>query len=413
MPNENSSTGQPPTTSDNDSFVLNELLCFLSWHMNVTPKDHLVNVIQNHFDKDDITIARDVLHQHLPEFSDQRRRILHRSIDKMINSMYDWLQQPEAEKLPKFVAWDLRKLPAVDLKNIDGLKLIKKTGALSDSVAEVKENQNVMAVQIAEIADAVRGLQKQFEQSISTQHSKRSVTNKDEDLAAQPSGRNINKDVTYAEATRNAGGNVQQSRASNISETSTSEIENFLDSYLSDSRKKSIDLLQQSSPGPSSSNESERQEERKGRINKYVKDSEGFLHRAPRRNWKADLNVNKNTRKPLVCGTRKGSALRVLPPRRKIFVTNLHTDTTVEDLETYVKYILNNDVADLTVEKITSKLPSPKRASFVIDCHKQYYETLLQADSWEEDVRVRPYYPARAPKNDKQKTSAEKDIVLP
>ena len=89
----------------------------------------------------------------------------------------------------------------------------------------------------------------------------------------------------------------------------------------------------------------------------------------------------------------------------------MHTDTTVEDLETYVKYILNNDVADLTVEKITSKLPSPKRASFVIDCHKQYYETLLQADSWEEDVRVWPYYPARAPKNDKQKNSAETDIV--
>ena len=99
--------------------------------------------------------------------------------------MYDWLQQPEAGNLPKFVAWDLRKLPAINLKNIDGLKLIKKTGDLSDNVAKVKENQNTIAVQIAEIAGAVRELQKQFGQLVSTQQLKPSVSNENEELVNQ------------------------------------------------------------------------------------------------------------------------------------------------------------------------------------------------------------------------------------
>ena len=107
---------------------------------------------------------------------------------------------------------------------------------------------------------------------------------------------------------------------------------------------------------------------------------QGFLTRIPRRTLQ---------RRNAVKGARKGSQLRVALSAAKSFlwVYNLHTECTAAEVEAYVKELIEDD--DVTVEK--SKLKRTESSAFIVTCKRRHQDTLLQPDSWEENVRVRIY----------------------
>ena len=66
---------------------------------------------------------------------------------------------------------------------------------------------------------------------------------------------------------------------------------------------------------------------------------------------------------------------------------NLPVDCTAAELESYVKEMLDDD--EIQVEKL--QLKRTDSSEFIVSCHNRHYDSLLKGESWENDVRVRPY----------------------
>ena len=93
-------------------------------------------------------------------------------------------------------------------------------------------------------------------------------------------------------------------------------------------------------------------------------------------------------------GSREGNRLRTAPvnDRCYVWVYNLHVDCTATEIEAYIKDILDDD--DVNVEK--PQLRRTDSSAFIVTCQRRHRDCLLDANTWEENVRVRPYRPARA-----------------
>ena len=263
-----------------------------------------------------------------------------------------------------------------------------------------------MAMQMSEIADAVKKLQAEFNQNI-RHHTltQQNLPPRDDTQVLNAHTSHKTYKSTFTRALTSGKPMMPEYKekkaspstsANDIEERDEDEVQFLQDAINHDNDIKNL------RPKPHHVKEGERW------LGRYIQDSEGFLHRASKNNRHATGNLNqnvKNKRNPTIRGTKKGTALRVIPPRRKIFVTNLHADTSAEDVTTYVKTVIEENDEDLSVERIQSRNPASKIASFVINCHKRHYDLLLLADSWEEDTRVRPFYPARTPRNGQQRDS--------
>ena len=82
----------------------------------------------------------------------------------------------------------------------------------------------------------------------------------------------------------------------------------------------------------------------------------------------------------------------------KVFVSRLAQDFSSEVLREFV-FELTGDV-NCKVEKLNTKLPY--YSSFVVTCHKEHEETLLDPSEWEKGVLIRRYYEKRPNTDDPQ-----------
>ena len=118
---------------------------------------------------------------------------------------------------------------------------------------------------------------------------------------------------------------------------------------------------------------------------RYTADSEGFLTRVPR---------NRNVGRPQPTrGSRTGNRLRTVPvdDRCHTFVYNLHKECTALEVEAHIKEVLDDD--DVTV--IKPQLKRTDSSGFIVSCNRRHRDSLLDASTWEENVRARPYRPPR------------------
>ena len=146
--------------------------------------------------------------------------------------------------------------------------------------------------------------------------------------------------------------------------------------------------------GPGNSNDVVNRPEQTGEPSTYpisapqgihTADREGFLTRFPRKGIAG--------RPQSIPGFCKGIRLRTvsIEDRCHAFVYNLHKECTALEVEAYIKEVLDDD--DVTV--IKPQLKRTYSSGFIRSCNRRHRDSLLDASTWEENMRARPYQPPR------------------
>ena len=335
---------------------LNDILAFLWFKMKVCTRDTLLNAIKGFYKSDDIVKARDVLFLNIPE--GDVRRVRHRKVDDILESMYSMMQQLPTEDAPVFLALDLNNLPCVDLKNIDGVTMVCQQTSLSKQMDEVLREQAAMRAQLAELVRATQEkIARPEEDHVPVD---RATTFKKTPVDVRPkaigtAGGQTDRTRTYASATRTFGRQDRQQHA-------TAPV-------AGPSGKHSVP-----------DREIREQEYDRGVPPGFVRDDEGFLTRGPRQ---------RRSQRNVVTGKKTGSLLKAsnVVKSSRIFVSRVDPELPIDSLKQFVRE-LTGEVCE--VVKLTTKFPS--YASYVITCNKSKEEILMNPDEWEEGLLIRKLY---------------------
>lgn len=81
------------------------------------------------------------------------------------------------------------------------------------------------------------------------------------------------------------------------------------------------------------------------------------------------------------------------PPKKSIWISQLHRDTTEDDITKYVKSIVKSS-AEFTVRKLVKKdreISSYSFVSFRVTCSLELFELLMNAELWPASVNIREF----------------------
>ncbi|XP_046808360.1 uncharacterized protein LOC124420194 [Lucilia cuprina] len=81
--------------------------------------------------------------------------------------------------------------------------------------------------------------------------------------------------------------------------------------------------------------------------------------------------------------------LKIIPPNKSIFISRFASDTTVEQINSYIKSKLNSEV-DFTTHKFSYSQPR-RITSFKINVPCDIYEQIVNPEFWPENTLVREY----------------------
>ena len=81
--------------------------------------------------------------------------------------------------------------------------------------------------------------------------------------------------------------------------------------------------------------------------------------------------------------------LRAIPPKKQIFVSRLASNTTVEDVDFYIKNIIGQN-SDISIYKFSFAQPRTI-SSFKLTVPLEIFETLLEPNFWPINTMVREY----------------------
>ena len=126
-----------------DSPIINELLCFVSNKVSSMPYDMLSKLCTDFYKEEDISCARDILFN-ITEDQHQRRRVNHRGNDKKHRNMLDIINvflELALHSIPTFVCKDISNLPPLSMNNFDMASIIKSVETLQIQVQMLTENQ--------------------------------------------------------------------------------------------------------------------------------------------------------------------------------------------------------------------------------------------------------------------------------
>ena len=121
----------------NCNIVVNELLAFMQNKADVMDEESLVRICIDCFSDEDITTAKRLLFDSVPN----SKRINRRNKKKHVRDIDDiicLLKQTDPEAVPTFVARDLHKLPPVTFDHIDATKMLKDIVLLQTQLRTVQ-----------------------------------------------------------------------------------------------------------------------------------------------------------------------------------------------------------------------------------------------------------------------------------
>ena len=347
--------------------IFSDILTFMWCKMKLCPRDTLLQVTKAFYKRDEVIEARDLLYEKYPGVSGGSRRVKHKKTEDDLISMYNILQEADTEDPPVFATTNLNNIPYVDLKNIDGVSLLYKQSKMDDQLQDVLHQQAAMQAQFVEMLDFIKKM----------------------DNAARPMAVDLAR-PQYSEICKQAlpGDVGTQNRHISSLPSSSSRISEKVDDLIKGHRHSSqvnSQTLKSTSPvelGDSREDGNGRGTEGTRVSSRYVRDSDGFIHRDI-------IKTSKRLPKPLTTGRKMGTKLKVAPTvqRAKVFVSRLHPDFPVEELREFVRELTGTDCE---IDRLKTKYPS--YSSFVISCEKQFESVLLDPDEWEKGIIIRPFY---------------------
>ena len=155
--------------------IIDECLCFILNKYSYVDVETMIILCANQFDEKDIEASKDILFSYLHEVSDstefKRRRNRNTSESKSVRNIRDiWqlLQEKGDIEIPKFVAYDLGKLPAIHFDHIDVTVLLRKIQNGNTSIKFLKEGMNTLSdsnKSLCEIVASLEGRLKKLEEN--------------------------------------------------------------------------------------------------------------------------------------------------------------------------------------------------------------------------------------------------------
>ncbi|XP_070573533.1 uncharacterized protein [Ptychodera flava] len=134
-------TDSIPVTSDR-AIVINELLCFLWNKIDILPQDMLVKLCVEAYDDKEVEHAKKLLFDYCSD--DRNRYIRRQGQNKRANNVQDMLillHELDENNAPCFVAYELSRLPPIDINHIDVSVLIKEIKLLQQEVSKFKKSR--------------------------------------------------------------------------------------------------------------------------------------------------------------------------------------------------------------------------------------------------------------------------------
>ena len=313
--------------------IFNDLLAFIWNKMSNCPCEPLLKAVRNFYKTDDVTAARDLLYDKV-ECTERRTR--HRKAEDMLMAIYKEFQCYPTDKGITFIAMNLNNMPSVNLSNIDAASLVHKQGLMSNSIEVILEENRVIKNELAEI--------KNFLMTLKTHSS------------VNPPDVNTENNAPPLPIDRPPVTRPQDNRINNLSLSTGNRND--------PAREDRGNFVEHSGYSTESQNRNA--------------DNDSFTFQRSRRR-------NRN----LVTVNRTGNSLAVVAAVRKcsVFVSRLGPDVSVDNVKEFANGIINDDCE---VEKLNAKYST--YSSFKITCEDKYKTKILDPESWEKGVLIRPFY---------------------
>ena len=140
--------------------VINEMLCYIQFHIKRTPMDNIGEVLKRFYSEEEVTIARDVLIEHYSEIYDYDMKDRHNTtasrgakgkkksesfIEDILNVMYELDRK---SVITVFVVRNLARLPRCDPKDVDPYGNLQLILDLQERVRNLEDNMGSVQAQV-------------------------------------------------------------------------------------------------------------------------------------------------------------------------------------------------------------------------------------------------------------------------
>ena len=181
---------------NSEKVIIDELLCFIGNRLNLIDTETLIKLCEDTFDDELFEVSKDLLLSNLPDVSnndaskkrrDRGDRYASKN-SKILRDIICLLQENGNAKIPKFVAYDLGKLPPIGFDCIDVAVLFNKIQnsnttikILKDSISTVNESNDNLCKLIHDLDTRMKKLElsesiDKIERPIAMEKSKLSVS---------------------------------------------------------------------------------------------------------------------------------------------------------------------------------------------------------------------------------------------
>ena len=402
--------------------IANDVLSFVQCKIDSLTKEQLVDILHGYYKLDVITEARDALYRDPPD--DMPGRLKRRSNKRdILEDLYDVMQLYGVHAPNRiYVCRNLNNIPPVSMKNIDPVMIYRQT---IDCRSEVENMKKEHEQQLATLMDVVIQLRDDVGRLASSTRScfcsaqtaaPPSVTTATsfrdrlvQGATTLNSTRTATPEAAMSASPNNASdpppppppppppaGGGQGTGARNRASTTQAKTTNRppqapamglnLGRAVASSTVSHFDA----SPPPFGPTRG------KG----WVCDSDGFWsreramrERQPNQQQQRPHLDQQRPKSTIGTGTRQ--RLRVVPVvpvvRHDIFVTRLHPETSVADIQESVRDVIGN--AAVTIIKLRTRHDT--YASFRVSCQQRpHFDALLESDAWDAGALVREYVPS-------------------
>ena len=151
--------------------IENELLCYLCHKMDIIAHDKLVKITGEFYTDEEIRTAKDIVFTRL---ATGKRNIGRKVTDKSfqnVGDILDVLHKVEPSKLPRFGAFDLNRLPPLEMNDIDVTSMYKDVKRLKEvwssyTAPEVGNQIDIMQKEMCEMRSCMKAFSLQLSQVV-------------------------------------------------------------------------------------------------------------------------------------------------------------------------------------------------------------------------------------------------------
>ncbi|MEZ4977664.1 MAG: hypothetical protein R2772_00005, partial [Chitinophagales bacterium] len=136
---------------------ISELLCFLFNNFAISDKANIKALLERFYNEDEIVAAKELLYDSLQDLKQQnvdleipkdikRNRIGDKRMKRSLEDIFELYEFADVktaiEKLPKFVAYDISRLPTLSMENVNSLALLNRLQMLESRMVHWEERFN-------------------------------------------------------------------------------------------------------------------------------------------------------------------------------------------------------------------------------------------------------------------------------